>query len=43
MEDILDADKLLVITRLLVYEQTDLMATSVIAHAIADALGMVLV
>lgn len=39
--DILDEDKLLIITQLLVNEQIDLMATSVIDNAIAIALGVV--
>lgn len=38
--DVLDADKLLVITQLLVEEQTDLMATSVITNAVMLALGV---
>ena len=40
MEDILDADKLLIITKLLVNERIDLMATSVIDNAIVIALGV---
>jgi hypothetical protein len=40
MGDMLDADKLLVITRLLVEEQTDLMATSVINNSILVGLGV---